>query len=109
MAMRRVPDDRGSARHLIADAIQHSSVDAFDRRGDPGKPRGMHRGPLRKIRVDLHCSSPWPAPGVATPTANLLQAVIGSIRLGSLFLMLLTRTLTASISSVRRNRVSGVL
>jgi hypothetical protein len=55
--MRRVPDDRGSARHLIADAIQHSSVDAFDRREDPGKSRGMHRDPLRKIRVDLHGSS----------------------------------------------------
>jgi hypothetical protein len=68
MTMRRVPDDRGNARYLIADAIQHPPVDAFDRRGDPRKPRGMHHDLLRKIRVDLHGSSRSSAPAVATPT-----------------------------------------
>src|SRR5215471_4222700 len=80
MAMRRVPDDRGSARHLIPDAIQHASVDAFDRRGDPGKPRGMHRGPFRKIRVDLHGSSPWPALPWQRPMSGGLKLVLGVAR-----------------------------
>jgi hypothetical protein len=45
----------------------------------------MHRNPLRKIPVDLHGSPRSPAPAVATPTTKLLEATIGSIRLGSLF------------------------
>src|SRR5208337_3465311 len=91
--VRRVPDDRGGARHLIANAIQHPAVDAFHRRGDPWKPRGMDRDPLRKIRVDLHGSSRSPAL-LWRPTPNRLQAATGSIRLGSLFLTLPTRALT---------------
>ena len=91
MAMRCVPDDRGGARYLIADAIQHPPVDAFDRRGDPGKPRGMRRDPLRKIRIDLHGNLArlrlvW--------RRRRQTSVIGSIRLSSLFLMLPTRALT---------------
>jgi hypothetical protein len=67
----------------------------------------MHRDLLRKIRVDLHGSSRSPAPAVATPTTKLLPAPIGSIALGSLFLMLLTRALTGQQIIPRRNRVSG--
>jgi hypothetical protein len=46
---------------------------------------------------------------VATPTTKLLPAAIGSIALGSLFLMLPTRALTGQQLIPRRNRVSGAL
>ena len=50
----RVADDRGGARDLAADPVEHAPLDARDRRGGPGEHRAMHGGAPRQIGVQVH-------------------------------------------------------
>ena len=54
MAVRGVADDRGGARHLVPDAVEHAAVHAWDRRRRPVQPGRMHRRASAEIRVEVH-------------------------------------------------------
>src|SRR5262249_21718618 len=51
---RRVANDGSGAGYLIADAIQHSPLDAGHWRGHPREPRGVDSNAAGKISIDFH-------------------------------------------------------
>ena len=53
-AVGHIANDRGGARHLAADAVEHPPVDAGDRRRGPGEVPGMDDDPLQKIGIEFH-------------------------------------------------------
>ncbi len=55
MRVRRVADDRCSARDLLADPVEHAAFNTGHWRGRPGQLSRMHYRALGKICVEFHC------------------------------------------------------
>jgi len=51
MALRRIAHDRRGASDLRADAVEHTPIDAGDRRWRPGQRRRMDDGALGEVGV----------------------------------------------------------
>jgi hypothetical protein len=54
LASGRISYNGSGARHLIAYAVQHATVDAFHGRGDPLLFACVDHGSLGEVRIELH-------------------------------------------------------